>query len=155
MTSFGESLVTTEGPFPTRQVVDLRQFGSQHLQGLLDEEKQFWRDELQWDFSHTSDLIRSCLDGRRLTGYVLKEDSTPLAYSFFVYEGTKAIIGNVFASSRADRAESARLLLGHVIETLHGTRGSTESRRSCPTFHCKKLFPVSSRSASGPLADDS
>ena len=141
MTSFGESVVTTEGPFPTRQVVDLRQFGSQHLQGLLDEEEQFWRDELQWDFNYTSDLIRSCLDGRRLTGYVLKEDSTPLAYSFFVYEGTKAIIGNVFASSRADRAESARLLLRHVIETLHGTPGIDRIEAQLPHFSLQEIVP--------------
>ena len=141
MTSFGESVVTTEGPLPARQVVDLRQFGSHHLQELLEEEKRFWAEELQWDFNQISTLIGSCLDARRLTGYVLLEDSTPLGYSFFVYEGSKAIIGNVFARLRADRAEIARLLLRHVIETLQGTPGIDRIEAQLPHFSLEEIFP--------------
>ena len=140
MASFRESAMTVGSPVSAWRVVDLRQFTSHQLKDLLEEERQSWAKELQWDFSQTSTFIGSCLDAQRLTGYVLLGDSILLGYSFFVYEGPKAVICNVFASPRTNRAECARLLLRHLIETLQATPGIDRIEAQLPQFSLEDII---------------
>ena len=51
------------------QIVDLRQLHSRSLEPLFREEADRWRDELQWDYRPSIDLVRKFIDSRALGGY--------------------------------------------------------------------------------------
>ncbi len=116
------------------QLIDLHHLSSCHLADLLDEETGFWKREFHWDYHLISRLIRNCLDEGCLSGYSIFEDSEALGYGFFVFDGKKATIGNLFVSSRVSRAAYGRLLLGRVIRSLQQTSGIERIEAQLPPF---------------------
>jgi ribosomal protein S18 acetylase RimI-like enzyme len=68
-------------------------------------------------------MVTRFLDAHALTGYAAVEDGRAVAYSFFVYENHKGLIGDAFVSpSFRDGVTEVRLLT-HVLETLQATPG--------------------------------
>lgn len=110
-------------------VLDLRHFAAHDLRPLLEAEAREWDAELMWDYSGSAEMILRYADSRILPGYAVMEEGRVTAYSFFVYEGNKAIIGDCYAAPVAraagGRLELQRRLLEHVIETLQQTPGIT------------------------------
>src|SRR5271169_5265871 len=105
-------------------VLDLRHFSSADLRPLLDQEVETWGETLAWDYRSSSEMILRYVDAKILPGYAAVERGSLVGYSFFVYEGSKGVIGDLFVSPRrADvRAVEVRLL-EHVIETLQQSPG--------------------------------
>src|SRR5437588_12299323 len=108
------------------EILDLRHFRSADLRPLLEKESQAWARLLAWDYSSSSEMILRYMDARILPGYAAVEDGRVLGYTFFVYEGSKGVIGDLFV----DPAHTIRgtysieeRLLGHVIETLQQSPG--------------------------------
>src|SRR5438552_16762794 len=108
------------------EILDLRHFRSSDLRWLLDQESHAWARQLSWDYSSSSEMILRYMDARILPGYAAVEDGRVLGYTFFVYEGSKGVIGDLFV----DPAHTIRgtysieeRLLGHVIETLQQSPG--------------------------------
>src|SRR5207302_402291 len=66
------------------------------------------------------------IDAKILPGYAAIERGRVFGYSFFVYEGSKGVIGDLYVSngSRLSDAHHVELrLLTHVIETLQQSPG--------------------------------
>ncbi len=108
------------------EILDLRHFSSGDLRPLLDEEIQLWARLLSWDYSGSAEMILRYVDAKILPGYAAIERGRIFGYAFFVYEGSKGVIGDLFVS-RSQQLPSAedveaRLLL-HVIETLQQSPG--------------------------------
>jgi ribosomal protein S18 acetylase RimI-like enzyme len=93
---------------------------------LLDDEIQAWSRMLSWDYSGSADMILRYVDGKILPGYAAIERGRIIGYAFFVYEGSKGVIGDLFVAN-ASRAENPHevesRLLTHVIETLQQSPG--------------------------------
>ena len=53
-------------PSPAEEIVDLRRLSARELEPLLEEETATWRDELEWDFVKSADLVRRFVDLRAL-----------------------------------------------------------------------------------------
>src|SRR5271167_4028292 len=106
------------------EILDLRHFSSADLRPLLDEEVDMWGEMLAWDYRSSSEMILRYIDAKILPGYAAVERGSLVGYAFFVYEGSKGVIGDLFVSQRrADvRAVEVRLL-DHVIETLQQSPG--------------------------------
>jgi ribosomal protein S18 acetylase RimI-like enzyme len=104
------------------EILDLRQVRAGDLEALLLEESRVWREQLYWDYSSSSDLIRRFVDSRSLPGYAAIESGRTVGYSFFVYEDYKGLIGNLFVS-RPYCGATEKQLLAHVIETMQETPG--------------------------------
>jgi ribosomal protein S18 acetylase RimI-like enzyme len=108
------------------EILDLRHFSSGDLRPLLDEEIEVWARLLSWDYSNSAEMILRYLDARILPGYAAIERGRVCGYAFFVYEGSKGVIGDLFVANRdpqADSAEIETMLLLHVIETLQQSPG--------------------------------
>jgi ribosomal protein S18 acetylase RimI-like enzyme len=107
------------------EILDLRHFGSSDLRSLLDEEARLWLDQLIWNYSSSSDMILRYVDSKILPGYAAIERGRVLGYCFFVYEGPKGVIGDLFVDpllgERRQAVESQ--LLRHVIDTLQQSPG--------------------------------
>ena len=106
------------------EIIDLRHFSSADLRPLLDEEVEVWGNLLAWDYRGSSDMILRYADAKILPGYAAVERGNIVGYSFFVYEGSKGVVGDLFVSPRRHDARAIELqMVEHVIETLQQSPG--------------------------------
>lgn len=106
------------------EILDLRHFSSPDLRSLLDEEVEMWSEALAWDYRGSSEMILRYVDAKILPGYAAVERGSLVGYAFFVYEGSKGVIGDLFVSPRrADVRTVEGRLVNHVIETLQQSPG--------------------------------
>ena len=110
------------------EILDLRHFSSADLRPLLEGEAQVWSRLLSWDYRGSAEMILRYVDAKILPGYAAIERGRIFGYSFFVYEGSKGVIGDLFVGStdglrgEGEHAIEVRLLT-HVIETLQRSPG--------------------------------
>jgi ribosomal protein S18 acetylase RimI-like enzyme len=109
------------------EIFDLRHFSSAELRPLLEREAERWGALLEWDYRGSAEMILRYLDAKILPGYAALEGDRVKGYSFFVYEGSKGVIGDLFVDTNgrgsAHAEEIERRLSRHVIETLQNSPG--------------------------------
>jgi ribosomal protein S18 acetylase RimI-like enzyme len=108
------------------EILDLRHFSSADLRPLLEDETQVWSRLLSWDYSGSAEMILRYVDSKILPGYAAIERGKIFGYSFFVYEGSKGVIGDLFVENGTRLPDSRQVelrLLTHVIETLQQSPG--------------------------------
>jgi ribosomal protein S18 acetylase RimI-like enzyme len=108
------------------EILDLRHFSSADLRPLLEDEVELWAQLLSWDYHGSAEMILRYVDGKILPGYAAIDRGRLFGYAFFVYEGSKGVIGDLFVTNGArnsNRAEIESRLLTHVIETLQQSPG--------------------------------
>lgn len=109
------------------EILDLRHFASADLRSLIEEEVAVWRDNLHWDYRSSSDMILRYVDSRILPGFTAIERGRLHGYCFFVYEGTKGVIGDLYvedSGNTRDRRHNIEIeLLRHAISTLQQSPG--------------------------------
>jgi len=105
------------------EIVDLRRLAARDLEGLLAEEIDSWRAELEWDFEKSAELVRRFVDLRALNGYALLDDGEVTGYLYYVLEENKGLIGDLYV--RRDYRDAGRegMLLTAGLEAVTGTRG--------------------------------
>ena len=121
-------------PGVSLEILDLRHFTAPLLRPLLEAEGDVWHDRLHWDYRTSARLLMQYLDSRMLPGYAAVDAGRVTGYAFCVYEETKAVIGDVFATPPAnsngarpmqERAQTAleieMTLLRHLFETLQNS----------------------------------
>ncbi len=124
--------MTNKTPY---EILDLRHFGSKELSAVLDAESAVWLRDLHWDYRSSARLLTQYLDARTLPGYVAVRSGRVLGYGYFVYEESKAVLGDVFATpfgmqplqDGEDGVDETReieaRLLRHQLETLFASPG--------------------------------
>lgn len=108
------------------EILDLRHFSSADLRPLLNEEVSTWGRMLSWDYAGSAEMILRYMDAKILPGYAAIERGNIFGYSFFVYEQSKGVIGDLFVRDggrTTNRHEVEERLLTHVIETLQQSPG--------------------------------
>jgi ribosomal protein S18 acetylase RimI-like enzyme len=114
------------GGWSPLEILDLRHFSSVDLRPLLHDETQLWSRLLSWDYSGSAEMILRYVDAKILPGYAAVDRGRVFGYSFFVYEGSKGVIGDLYVinGTRLPDARQVELkLLTHVIETLQQSPG--------------------------------
>ncbi len=108
------------------EILDLRHFSSSDFRPLLEEEIALWGSLLSWDYAGSAEMILRYMEAKILPGYAAIERGSIYGYSFFVYEQSKGVIGDLFVRDggrTANRREVEERLLTHVIETLQQSPG--------------------------------
>jgi ribosomal protein S18 acetylase RimI-like enzyme len=108
------------------EILDLRHFSSADLRPLLDDETRAWASLLSWDYNGSAEMILRYVDAKILPGYAAIERGRIFGYSFFVYEGSKGVVGDLFVANGGRLANPREVeirLLTHVIETLQQSPG--------------------------------
>ena len=108
------------------EILDLRHFSSLDLRPLIEDETRLWSRLLSWDYSGSAEMILRYIDAKILPGYAAVDRGRVFGYSFFVYEGSKGVIGDLYVTngSRLPDARAVEIkLLTHVIETLQQSPG--------------------------------
>jgi ribosomal protein S18 acetylase RimI-like enzyme len=114
----------THHPFGV-EILDLRHFSSHHLRPLLEQETLLWAQMMSWDYRPSAEMILRYIDSKILPGYAAVEDNHIGGYAFFVYEGSKGVIGDLYAddSIRIPGDTVEHRLAVHVINTLQQSPG--------------------------------
>src|SRR5438045_4503237 len=113
-------------PGVAMEILDLRHFTSTELRGLLEREAELWARTLSWDYRASAEMILRYLDAKILPGYAAVDAGEIHGYSFFVYEGAKGVIGDLYVDDtfgEQRRRATEQKLLTHVIETLRNSPG--------------------------------
>ena len=106
------------------EILDLRHFSSADLRPLLALEVESWGELLSWDYRSSAEMILRYVDAKILPGYAAVERGNIVGYAFFVYEGSKGVMGDLFVSPRrVDARQIEAQMAEHVIETLQQSPG--------------------------------
>jgi ribosomal protein S18 acetylase RimI-like enzyme len=125
------------------EIIDIRQFEARAFRPLLKAESRQWAANLRWDYAASSDIITSCLEEKRLSGYALVKEGRITGYSFFFYEDDKALIGNLFVDPADGMGlEQPRFLLSRVLETVLATPGIRRVETQLPHYTFQDLDPI-------------
>ncbi len=101
------------------EILDLRYFSARQLRPLLEAEAQQWQQRLRWDYRSSTELLLQYLDSRILPGFVSLDRGRVTGYSFCVYEGYKAVIGDVWSlTSDPELTRQSNLTLLHRLLEL-------------------------------------
>ena len=102
------------------EILDIRHFNARQLRPLLEQEAVAWERRLRWDYKSSTELLLTYLDSHVLPGFVALDRGKICGFTFCVYEGQKAVVGDAYAVPAGNRAPSeiTRLLLVHLLEVL-------------------------------------
>jgi ribosomal protein S18 acetylase RimI-like enzyme len=102
------------------EILDLRHFSARQLRPLLERESVVWKERLRWDYESSIELLLKYLDSRILPGFVALDRGRVSGFTFCVYEGHKAVVGDAFSVGHTAE-QSLRYtnwLLSHLLELL-------------------------------------
>jgi ribosomal protein S18 acetylase RimI-like enzyme len=107
------------------RIVPLTTFDSRSTDLIFDEQCEEWLSRLRWDYTEPSRLLRRVLRKSELTGLVAVQGATASAgsvvgFSFYVAEGTRASIGDIYISKACRSAGIDKELALAVLEELKG-----------------------------------
>ena len=104
------------------EILDLRHFSGRQLRPLLEQEAEVWTRRLRWDYQASTELLLQYLDSRILPGFVALVRGRICGFCFCVYEGQKAVVGDIYASRHEqDPLAIAQVLTRHLLETLEAS----------------------------------
>jgi ribosomal protein S18 acetylase RimI-like enzyme len=112
----------------------LREAQPRELAPLLDEEAALWQAELGWDFGEVRAAVSGGIERGTLAGRVVADGARAVAYSYYMVDPARVILGSIFAT-RALRGQGLEEdLVDAVIEDARAERGS--GRVECQTLFC-------------------
>jgi ribosomal protein S18 acetylase RimI-like enzyme len=107
------------------EILDLRHFSARQLRPLLETESRLWEQRLRWNYQNSTELLLQYLDSRILPGFVALDRGRICGFTFCVYEGQKAVVGDAFAvaSDPAQMLQITQQLLHQLLQLLHHSPG--------------------------------
>jgi ribosomal protein S18 acetylase RimI-like enzyme len=107
------------------EILDLRHFSGRQLRALLETEARIWEKRLRWNYKSSTELLLQYLDSRILPGFVALDRGRLCGFTFCVYEGQKAVIGDAFAvaNEHSQALQIAQTLLHQLIQLLTHSPG--------------------------------
>jgi len=125
------------------EILDLRHFSAKQLRPLLDQEADLWSQRLRWDYRSSTDLLLQYLDSRILPGFVALDPGGICGYTFCVYEGHKAVIGDLYAAAENPSPLAvSHSLAQHLLETLNASPDIDRIEAQLLLFDSGTLAPV-------------
>jgi ribosomal protein S18 acetylase RimI-like enzyme len=102
------------------EILDLRHFSARQLRPLLESEADVWQQRLRWNYRGSTELLLQYLDSHILPGFVALDRGRVCGFTFCVYEGNKAVVGDAYAvASDAEQAlHITHTLLQHLLDLL-------------------------------------
>jgi ribosomal protein S18 acetylase RimI-like enzyme len=103
-----------------RRLVDLRQLNPADFQPLLEEEVGCWSRQLHWDFRASAAMVTRYAGYRALDGLALMDGAEMAGYCYWVVEGHKALLGDVFVRAAWQGVAAENTLLRGALDSLCG-----------------------------------
>src|SRR5205085_4545469 len=103
---------------PENRVVELRKVSAADVAPLLHEEAAVWRDSLDWDLQPATGLVRRFVDMQALNGFALLDGTRPIGYSYYIRDGKKGLIGDLYVMAAERTAERENALMEATLQAL-------------------------------------
>jgi ribosomal protein S18 acetylase RimI-like enzyme len=116
------------------QTKPLREASIRQLRALLDEEAAHWDDELHWDWTAVRTAVAGGIERGTLGGRVATDGVRALAYSYYLADGSRVILGSIFCAREHRGRGIESDLVDVVVADARRERGS--SRVECQTLFC-------------------
>jgi ribosomal protein S18 acetylase RimI-like enzyme len=87
------------------------------LEPLFDEQCKLWLERLDWDYSGPSRMLREVVREREVSGLVAMAGEHPVGFAFYVVEGGRCSIGDIYASGSRQQAGADRRMATAIIQT--------------------------------------
>lgn len=102
------------------EILDIRHFSARQLRPLLESEAGVWEQRLRWNYRASTELLLQYLDSHVLPGFVALDRGRICGFTFCVYEGNKAVIGDAYAvaGDQEQALQITHMLLRHLLELL-------------------------------------
>ena len=88
-----------------------------------------WLADLDWDYAPIRHILVAFIKQKLLPGYVAVADSKALAYTYFLINQSKGVIGTLYAMNAAHSQEAVDELLGLDHSSLWVAYVTYRSRR--------------------------
>jgi len=88
------------------------------LTPLLREEENSWLQILGWDYAPLQKILVSLMEQKLLPGYVAIQGKEALGYIYFLMNGRKGIVGNIFVRESVHSSEISDELISLSISSL-------------------------------------
>jgi ribosomal protein S18 acetylase RimI-like enzyme len=125
------------------EILDIRHFSAKQLRPLLDEEAAVWLRRLRWDYRSSTNLLLEYLDSRILPGFVALDRGRVCGYTFCVYEGHKAVIGDLYTTAEHPTPLAvSHSLARHLLETLEASPEVVRIEAQLLLFDTGVLRPI-------------
>ena len=92
------------------------------LETLFDEECAEWLDLLKWDYRGASMLIRDVARQHQLSGFIAMSGQAVIGFGYYVLEGSRCSIGDIYVSKPWRGAGLDRELTIAILDQLDGIR---------------------------------
>jgi ribosomal protein S18 acetylase RimI-like enzyme len=125
-----------------REIVDLRCLSASDIDPLLEEECLAWRNELEWDFEKSADLVRRFVDMNALSGSALLEDGQIAGYMYYVLEEDKGLIGDLYVRQEMRTVERENLLIASALQPVMDAPGVTRIESQLMMLRYQPSRPV-------------
>jgi ribosomal protein S18 acetylase RimI-like enzyme len=112
----------------------LREASPRELRPLLDEEAALWDAELGWDFGEVRAAVVGGLERGTLAGRVVTDGVRAAAYSYYMVDASRVIVGSIFAGREYRGRRLEEELVDAVVADARAERGS--GRVECQTLFC-------------------
>jgi ribosomal protein S18 acetylase RimI-like enzyme len=89
---------------------------------LMVEEEKVWMEDLGWDYSPVRQILVSFIRQKLLPGYVAIAENGPIAYTYFLVNQAKGIVGALFSLKHEQAQEATDELLSLTISCLKDTQ---------------------------------
>ena len=133
------------------EVLDLRHFSARQMRPLLESQADAWHKCLRWEYRSSTELLLQYLDSRILPGFVALDRGRICGYTFCVYEGQKAVIGDLYvAPDNPAPLAVSHSLARHLLEVLEASPDIHrieaqlllyDSGQLAPAFRGFEIFP--------------
>lgn len=102
------------------EILDLRHFSARQLRPLLESEADVWQQRLRWNYDGSTELLLQYLDSHILPGFVALDRGRICGFTFCVYEGNKAVVGDAYAvaNDQEQALQITHTLLRHLLDLL-------------------------------------
>jgi len=109
---------------------------------LMAEEEKVWFSDLGWDYSAVRQILVSFIRQKLLPGYVAVADNAPIAYTYFLVNQSKGIVGALFALKHAQAQDAADELLSLTASCLKETQSIRRVEAQLMPFNGLNLTPA-------------
>jgi ribosomal protein S18 acetylase RimI-like enzyme len=104
------------------QMMELRRLAAHQFDNLLAEEADDWARKAHWDFRPSAALLTRYIDRHALDGAALLVRGEAAGYVYYVAEGHKGLVGDLYLRAAWRNPENEGRLLAAALDGLRGSR---------------------------------
>lgn len=103
---------------PEFRLIPLSEAGPADIEALFDEQCDEWATLLRWDYTGPSQLVREVTRRNELSGFAVTSGGRAIGFSFYIIEGDRCSIGDMFVSKTWRGLEADKQMAAAILQKL-------------------------------------